>query len=128
MDKQSITAPEARDIPLSKLVPSPLNVRRHPHSKIEALADNIFAIGLLHNLTVKVERDEKESETGRFEVMAGGGRLLALKLLASRKRIAKNAPIRCNVRDGGSGREVSLAENVMREELHPADQFEAFKA
>ena len=127
MEKQLITAPETRDIPLSKLVPSPLNVRRHPHSKIEALADNILAVGLLHNLTVRPEFDGEQQETGRFEVTAGGGRLGALKLLASRKRIAKNAPIRCSVREIGSAREVSLAENVMREELHPADQFEAFK-
>jgi ParB family chromosome partitioning protein len=126
MEQQLFTKSETRDIPLSKLNPSPLNVRRHPHSGVEALADNILALGLLHNLTVRPElKDEKQ--TGRFEVTAGSGRLAALKLLASRKQIAKNAPINCNVRADGSAREVSLAENVMREELHPADQFQAFK-
>jgi hypothetical protein len=49
-----------------------------------------------------------------------------LKLLASRKKIAKNAPIPCNVREDGIDKELSLAENVSREQLHPADEFEAF--
>jgi ParB family chromosome partitioning protein len=127
MERHPITAPETRDIPLSKLIPSPHNVRRHPHSRIEALADNILEIGLLQNLSARAQLDREGKPTGRFEVTAGGGRLKALKLLVARKRIAKNAPVACTIREGGSAREESLAENVMREQLHPADQFEAFK-
>ena len=66
--------------------------------------------------------------TGKYEVAAGGRRLAALKLLAKRKRIGKGAAIPCRVLDGDGvdGAEASLAENVVRVDMHPADQFEAF--
>lgn len=40
----------------------------------------------------------------------------------------KDAEIACNLIDGEEAAEVSLAENVIRLPMHPADQFEAFKA
>jgi ParB family chromosome partitioning protein len=117
-----------RDIPLSKLVPSPINVRRTDRqSGIEALAASIAAHGLLQNLTVQPAADGKGNKSGKFEVLAGGRRLAALQLLAKQKRLAKDAPIPCRVRQDGIARELSLAENVLRENLHPADQFEAFR-
>ena len=53
-----------------------------------------------------------------------------MKLLAKQKRIGKGAPIPCRVLDGDGvdGAEASLAENVVRLDMHPADQFEAFAA
>ena len=67
-------------------------------------------------------------QAATYEVAAGGRRLAALKLLAKRKRIGKGAPIPCRVLDGDGvdGAEASLAENVVRQDMHPADQFEAF--
>ena len=43
--------------------------------------------------------------------------------------LAKDAPVACNVlaKDEDAA-EISLAENEMRQAMHPADQFEAFKA
>jgi len=62
------------------------------------------------------------------KVVAGGRRLAALKVLAKQKALPKDAPIGCNLLDDEDAAEISLAENEMRQAMHPADQFEAFKA
>ncbi|MPY75906.1 MAG: hypothetical protein GEU87_16795 [Alphaproteobacteria bacterium] len=116
-----------RDVPLSKLVPSEKNVRRTGRETgIEEMAASIAAHGLLQSLSVRPALDEAGAETDKYAVSGGGRRLTALKLLAKRKRIAKSYAVPCIVNDGDE-QEVSLAENVVRENLHPADQFEAFK-
>ncbi len=117
------------EISLAKLVPSPANVRRTGAGLgIEALAASIRAHGLLQSLVVRPALDGEGQATGKYEVAAGGRRLAALKLLAKRKRIGKGAVIPCRVLDGDGvdGAEASLAENVVRLDMHPADQFEAF--
>ena len=109
-------------IPLSRLAPCPANVRKTGRKTgIEGLAASIIAHGLLQNLQVRPATDES------FEVVAGGRRFDALKLLAKQKKIAPDYPVPCDVRDGTNATEISLAENEMREAMHPADQFEAFK-
>ena len=113
----------------SKLVSSPANARRTGAGLgIEALAASIQAHGLLQSLVVRPALDGEGQATGKYEVAAGARRLAALKLLAKRKRIGKGAAIPCRVLDGDGvdGAEASLAENVVRQDMHPADQFEAF--
>ena len=111
------------NIPLSQLVPSPANVRKtYSTAGIEGLAANIAAVGLLQNLQVQ------KASNGKFEVVAGERRRRALNLRAKRKEIKKDEPIPCHVLTNEHAREVSLSENEMREAMHPADQFEAFKA
>jgi len=117
------------EISLAKLIPSPANARRTGAGLgIEALAASIQAHGLLQSLVVRPALDGQGQATGKYEVAAGGRRLTALKLLAKRKRIGKGAAIPCCVLDGDGvdGAEASLAENVVRLDMHPADQFEAF--
>ncbi len=117
------------EISLAKLVPSPANARRTGAGLgIEALAASIQAHGLLQSLVVRPKLDGEGQATGKYEVAAGGRRLAALKLLAKRKRIGKGAAIPCRVLDGDGvdSAEASLAENVVRLDMHPADQFEAF--
>jgi ParB family transcriptional regulator, chromosome partitioning protein len=110
-------------IPLSKLVPSPDNVRKtDPMHGIEPLAASIAAHGLLQNLQVK------PNAKGQFEVVAGGRRLAALKLMAKQKKIAFDFLVPCNALDVENPAEISLAENEIRQAMHPADQFDAFKA
>src|SRR5690349_3878070 len=110
-------------IPLTKLVPSPDNVRKTGGlSGIEQLAASIAAHGLLQNLQVK------PNAKGLFEVAAGGRRLAALKLMAKQKKIAFDFLVPCNALDHDNPAEISLAENEMRHAMHPADQFDAFKA
>jgi ParB family chromosome partitioning protein len=116
-------------IPLDKLKKSPRNARRTPHAQaaIEALAASIHVKGMLQNLVVEPERDGQGQETGFYFVTAGEGRRLAQLLRVKRKQIKKCEPIRCLVERAADAHELSLDENVTRSDLHPADQFEAFR-
>jgi ParB family transcriptional regulator, chromosome partitioning protein len=119
----------SRDIPFSQLVLSQKNVRRVKAGlSIEDLAEDIYRRTLLQSLNVRAMLDDDGQETGQFEVPAGGRRFRALELLVKSKRMAKDQPVPCVVREGGIAEEDSLAENVMREGLHPLDQFRAFSA
>ncbi len=124
---QKIALSASRDIPFDKLVLSQSNVR---HVKagvsIEELAADIARRTLLQSLTVRPVLGLDGTETGMFEIPAGGRRFRALELLVRQKRLAKTAPIPCVVRTEGIAEEDSLAENVQRAPLHPLDQFRAF--
>ena len=110
-------------IPLNKLIPSPANVRKTGAlDGIDELACSIAAHGLLQNLQVR------PGNGGKYEVVAGGRRLAALQRLAKAKTIAKSEDIPCHVLDSEDATEISLAENLIRMPMHPADQYEAFKA
>jgi ParB family chromosome partitioning protein len=125
---QKITLSQSRDIPFNKLVLSQSNVRRIKAGvSIEELAQDIARRTLLQSLTVRPVLDGDGSETGMFEVPAGGRRYRALELLVQQKRLARTAPIPCVVRTEGLAEEDSLAENVQRAPLHPLDQFRAFR-
>ncbi len=112
-------------VSLSRLVsrPSSRNVRKQPRMSIPELAASIQRVGLLQNLIVTLAADGEH-----YEVVAGGRRLAALKLLAKKRRIAKDWNVPCLRVADASARTVSLTENVQREAMHPADQFEAFAA
>jgi ParB family chromosome partitioning protein len=96
--------------------------------EIEALAASIAVKGLLQNLVVEPERDADGGETGHYLVTIGEGRRLAQLLRAKRKQIKKNAPIRCMLDTEHDAHEISLAENVIRTNMHLADQFEVSAA
>ena len=126
---QKITLNQAENIPFDKLFLSQKNVRRVKNGvSIEDLATDIAHRGLIQSLNVRPEMKDGE-ETGRYEVPAGGRRFSALQLLIKRKEMAKTAPTPCIVNRSGqtSMEDDSLAENVHRENLHPLDQFRAFK-
>ena len=116
-------------IPLNKLKKSPKNARKTPHSEasIEAYAASIATKGILQNLVVEPELDGDGAATGFYLVTIGEGRRLAQLLRVKRKEIKKAEPIRCIVDTANDPHEISLDENVTRENMHPADQFEAFK-
>jgi ParB family chromosome partitioning protein len=116
-------------IPLNKLKKSPKNARKTPHSEasIEAYAASIAAKGILQNLVVEPELDTDGAATGFYFVTIGEGRRLAQLLRVKRKEIKKTEPIRCVIDTANDAFEISLDENVTRENMHPADQFEAFK-
>ncbi|WP_175866123.1 ParB/RepB/Spo0J family partition protein [Burkholderia contaminans] len=112
-------------VPLSRLVlrPTGRNVRKTPRMSIPELAASIQGVGLLQNLIVIPAADGEH-----YEVVAGGRRLAALKLLAKKHRIAKDWEVPCLQVADGTARTASLTENVQGEAMHPADQFEAFAA
>lgn len=109
------------EIPLNQIHANGFNLRRTMDPKgIETLAASIKAHGLRQNLNVREVK-------GGFEVVAGHRRLAALQLLVTRGELEKNAKISCLVvEQGENAHEIALAENAMREQMHPADEFEAF--
>lgn len=111
-------------IPLNKLILSPRNVRKtNGDEDIESLADSIASKGLLQNLVVS------EQKCGKlFEVNAGGRRYRALQLLAQRKQLARNWPVPVIIIPLDDALEASLAENLQKIAMNPADEVEAFEA
>lgn len=113
-----------QSIALNRLVQSRANVRRTGQSSgIEALMASIAAHGLRQNLNVM------PTTGGRFAVVAGGRRLIALKKLARAGTVASDIAVPCLVlSDADNATEISLAENQMRQEMHPDDQCAAFQS
>ncbi|MCR4547003.1 ParB/Srx family N-terminal domain-containing protein, partial [Delftia tsuruhatensis] len=101
-------------VPLSRLVlrPTGRNVRKTPRMSIPELAASIQRVGLLQNLIVIPAADGEH-----YEVVAGGRRLAALKLLAKKHRIAKDWEVPCLQVADGTARTASLTENVQREAM-----------
>ncbi|TJW48891.1 MAG: chromosome partitioning protein ParB, partial [Mesorhizobium sp.] len=116
-------------VPLNKLKKSPRNARKTPHSEahIEALAASIAVKGMLQNLVVEPEADAEGEPTGSYLVTIGEGRRLAQLLRVKRKEIKKTDAIRCVLDTENDPQEISLDENVTREAMSPADQFERFR-
>jgi ParB family transcriptional regulator, chromosome partitioning protein len=110
-------------VPLNKLNVSTLNVRKTGGLKIDELAALIESQGLLHPLIVVPATGKR----GAYDVAAGGRRLKALQLLAAEQKLAKDAPIECKVVQDDAATAASLAENIAREAMHPADQYLAFQ-
>jgi len=111
-------------ISLSKLIAWDGNVRKTESDKaISELAASIAAHGLLQSLVVRKDK------RGKYAVIAGRRRLLALKSLADNGDIPAGFQVACNLlEDEADATEIGLAENVVREAMHPADEFEAFRA
>jgi len=111
-------------IPLNKLLAWEGNVRKtHADKGIDELAASIAAHGLLQSLVVRKDK------RGKYAVVAGRRRLLALQSLVETGTVETDRPIPCTlIADDTDATEIGLAENVQRESMHPADEFDAFKA
>jgi ParB family transcriptional regulator, chromosome partitioning protein len=123
-NRHAPSAHSIASIPLNKLVPWDGNVRKTNGALgIAELAANIAAVGLLQSLVVR------KANRGKYAIIAGRRRYLALSSLADSGTIAIDAPVPCRIVPGSSdATEIGLAENVMRAPMHPADQFEAYRA
>lgn len=107
--------------PLENLYLHPLNTRTEPPAlDIEALADSILASGLLQNLLVYLDPDHEG-----LGVVAGGRRLRALQLLASRGQWSGHVPCQLT-HDLHQAQLWANVENSARTELHPADEIRAY--
>jgi ParB family chromosome partitioning protein len=113
---------EITNIPLNRLTAWEGNVRKVQNRRfLDELAASIKAHGLQQNLVVR-------KQGKKFAVVAGGQRLEALNLLVETGVINSSHPVPCKIADGEiDATELSLAENVVRDNMHPADQFEAFR-
>jgi ParB family transcriptional regulator, chromosome partitioning protein len=110
-------------IPLNKLIAWDGNVRKTGASEgLSELSASIAAHGVLQSLVVR------KTNRGKYAVVAGRRRFLALTALAEGGTIASDAPVPCRVIPcSADATEISLTENVVRAPMHPADQFEAFR-
>ena len=118
--------PLIREVPLSRLALAPENVRKTPADPVaEAeMKASIAAHGLLENLVVRMDGP---ADAGAYAVIAGGRRLAAMKALAEDGTIDADHPVPCLVAaDPAMAGELSLAENIVRIAMHPADQVIAF--
>lgn len=137
----SNTAPKAKEnapinsneqkvfVALSRLVPSPQNVRRYQsEAGISELSASISAHGVIQSLRVR------ENAKGQLEVVAGARRLKAVHTLLKAKqsikgeKLTKETLFQVSYQGAeDSDTEISLAENQIRENMHVADQVEAFQ-
>lgn len=112
------------DVPITALIDDDLNVRKCDPTEagIEALAASIKAKGLLQNIVVRKKPRKK------FGVVAGSRRSKALRLLVERGDLAKTDTVSCRLAPDELATEISLAENTQREDMHVADEIEAWGA
>src|SRR5450432_3203227 len=111
-------------VSLSKLIPSKRNPRRiNPQREAHRqMVASIRAHGLLASLVIRAD----ENSPGDFKVIAGNRRLAALREVY--KDVAKPPKVNCILRavDDDTADALALAENFVREAMHPMDEAEAF--
>ncbi len=119
-----MTATDHQHIPFNKLVPWKDNIRRKKgaDTSLAELSASIAANGLLQSLVVR------KSDHGKYAVIAGGRRLKALTKLVKTGAISASEKVPCRIINGDAdATEIGLAENAVREQMHPADEFDAFR-
>ncbi len=109
----------------AQLVRSPRNARRKPRD-LRELKALIRSQGLLQNLVCCEQRGDGVP-TGLLEVVAGDGRWLALGELIAEGDLPADYDILCLLVSEAEALMVSLAENLGRAPLHPADIFDAMR-
>jgi ParB family chromosome partitioning protein len=113
---------ETLEIPLNRLLAWNDNVRTTGMDDgIGELAASIAAVGLLQGLVVV------KQPRGKYAVIAGRRRLLALSQLAADGTMNQSWPVPCRIASKDADLpEISLTENFARCPMHPADEFESF--
>ncbi|AXV99177.1 chromosome partitioning protein ParB [Ralstonia pseudosolanacearum] len=118
-------------VPLSQLVESEANARKGAlnENKVRSLAASIAAHGLLYPLLVTVCKAKGKGRKAVmvYAVAAGRRRHAALRLLCDEGKIDADYAVAVRVVADESAVELSTVENVQREAMHPADEFEAFR-
>lgn len=99
-------------IPVAKLRPSSVNVRRHmDEGRLDELIESVRAHGVLQPLLVRPLKEDM------FEVVAGNRRLQA----AIEARI-ENVPCHVEDLDDTAAVECQVIENLQREDVHPLEE------
>jgi ParB family transcriptional regulator, chromosome partitioning protein len=91
-------------------------------TNLAELKASIVSLGLLSPLTVFYQ-----SDLDIYHVVAGQRRFIALQQLKQENLISQNLSIPCLVIEEKDALEASIAENSIREEMHPIDEYIAFK-
>ncbi|QOZ25344.1 ParB/RepB/Spo0J family partition protein [Bradyrhizobium sp. CCBAU 51753] len=106
---------------LMQLKIDPANVRKTDRAPKEGMLASIRQKGIIMPLLVR-----KNGEEG-FYVTDGGKRLAAAQKLAMDGEFDKATPITCILRENNvaDATDISLTTNLMRDDMHPVDEFEA---
>ena len=107
-----------RMVPIAKLIPNPLQPRRHfGDEALRDLTNSIREQGILQPLIVRPTR----SEPGNFEIVAGERRWRA----AQRAQVHE-APVIIRDFNDAEALAVALIEDIQRDELSPLEEAEAY--
>lgn len=118
--KRKTAAPtKVETVAIDRLIPTPDN-RRKPISdaSVRSLAQSIKSDGLLQPIVVR----EHPSQSDRFEIRAGERRWRACKLAG-----LKEVPIVVRKLDNEQALAVTVAENMLRKDLHPIEEADAIQ-
>jgi len=108
---------EFRRVPLERIIPNPQQPRQHfSEAALQHLAQSIRTQGVLQPLVVR------QSGTEDYELIAGERRWRALKLLD-----AEDAPVIVRNIPDEAVLEVSLLENIQRENLTPIEEARSYR-
>lgn len=130
--KTATASPTSSEVAkLSQLTIDPTNVRKTNRGGEPKFASSIAKRGVLQPFTVR--RDVK---SGFLLVTDGGERLQALQYLRKNKKSAAGVPVTDDFpvkvevtdRSDAEALSTSLALNLIRSDMHPVDEFEAFAA
>ncbi|MEO8483093.1 MAG: ParB/RepB/Spo0J family partition protein [Acidobacteriota bacterium] len=114
-----VTHSAYRDIPISSLVESKWNPRKHYDTgKLEELAESIRQKGIIEPIVVRAN-----GKPDMFEILAGSRRFRASKLAG-----LTSMPSVVRVIDDTAALELAVIENGQREDVHPLDEAEGYKA
>jgi ParB family chromosome partitioning protein len=116
---------ETVEIPLNKLTLWDENVRISgaEHGLAELIASISSLGGLLHSLVVQ------KAKRGLFTVIAGKRRFLALSRMADAGDVKRSYHVPCRIApEDADLTEISLAENIIREDMSPRQEVSAFRS
>ncbi len=106
-----------RMVPLSAIEPNPEQPRREfDEEKLAQLADSISRYGVLQPLLVR------DLGNGRYQLVAGERRWRAARMAG-----LTELPVQLRQLEGGEELEVSLIENLQREDLNPIEQAAGYR-
>jgi ParB family chromosome partitioning protein len=118
LQNTSIQSPEYRDLPIEQLVESPTNPRkRYQQASLEELAQSFRSRGVLEPLLVRPVEPE------RFEIVAGSRRYRAARIAE-----LQTVPARVREMTDAEALEVQCIENLQREDIHPLEEAQGFRA
>ena len=109
-------------VELDQIVPSPLQPRRHFDSgRLQELAQAIRSQGVIEPLVVR-PAPSVDGAAARYELVAGERRWRAARIAG-----LSVVPIVVRELDDHAALEMSLVENLMREDLNPVDEAHGFE-
>jgi ParB family transcriptional regulator, chromosome partitioning protein len=112
----------AASVELDQIVPSPLQPRRHFDSaRLQELAQAIRSQGIIEPLVVR-PAPAADGAAARYELVAGERRWRAARLAG-----LGVVPVVVRELDDHAALEMSLVENLMREDLNPVDEAHGFE-